>query len=222
MVRPMPGKQQPSGNCLDMKSERDGNGEGEVCLARRSHSGGNGAAKPTKALRLPSDEPPGQVNSRKAWYRCQLGRAFWTMGRVQEALEHFAKACELMPHEPLYRLELAEAYLALNRYEDAIEQLEQTVQWAPFDDYYYVRLAAAYLLVGRWTDAIQAMERAVKLNPRNASYHCLLGALYWVVGEKERAAFHLRFRWQLDQYDLSFLRRFQKLCGKALKLPQLH
>ncbi len=163
-----------------------------------------------------------QINPRKAWYRCQLGRAFWALGRIQEALEHFEKACELMPHEPYYRLELAEAYLALNRYDEAIEQLEQTILWAPYDDYYHIRLAAAYLQAGRIEDAINAMEKAVKLNPRNASYHCLLGLLYLMRGDEESAAFHLRFRWQLDQYDLSFLRQFQKLCGYSLRLPPLH
>ncbi|MCS7185814.1 MAG: tetratricopeptide repeat protein [Armatimonadetes bacterium] len=163
-----------------------------------------------------------QINPRKAWYRCQLGRAFWALGRIQEALEHFEKACELMPHEPYYRLELAEAYLALNRYDEAIEQLEQTILWAPYDDYYHIRLAAAYLQAGRVEDAITAIEKAVKLSPRNASYHCLLGLLYLMRGDEESAAFHLKFRWQLDQYDLSFLRQFQKLCGYSLRLPSLH
>ncbi len=163
-----------------------------------------------------------QINSRKAWYRCQLGRAFWALGKVKEALEHFEKACELMPHEPYYRLELAEAYMALRRFDEAINQLEQTILWAPYDDYYHVRLAAAYMQVGRLEDAIAAMERAVKLDPRNASYHCLLGLFYLMRGNEDRASFHLKFRWQLDQYDLSFLRRFQKLCGDSLRLPPLH
>jgi len=169
-----------------------------------------------------SESKQNQINSRKAWYRCQLGRAFWALGRVKEALEHFEKACELMPHEPYYRLELAEAYMALNRFEEAIEQLEQTVLWAPYDDYYHIRLAAAYLQVGRLDDAIATVEKAVKLDPRNASYHCLLGLLYLMRGDEDRAAFHLKFRWQLDQYDLSFLKRFQKLCGDALRLPPIH
>jgi len=163
-----------------------------------------------------------QINSRKAWYRCQLGRAFWALGRVKEALEHFEKACELMPYEPYYRLELAEAYMTLNRFDEAIEQLEQTVLWAPYDDYYHIRLAAAYLQVGRIDDAIETVEKAVKLDPRNASYHCLLGLLYLMKGDENRASFHLKFRWQLDQYDLSFLRRFRKLCGDMLRLPSFH
>jgi tetratricopeptide (TPR) repeat protein len=163
-----------------------------------------------------------QINSRKAWSRCQLGRAFWALGKVKEALEHFEKACELMPYEPYYRLELAEAYMKLNRFDEAIDQLEQTILWAPYDDYYHIRLAAAYLQVGRLDDAVATMEKAVKLDPRNASYHCLLGLLYLMKGDEERATFHLKFRWQLDQYDLSFLRQFQKLCGDALRLPSPH
>lgn len=140
---------------------------------------------------------------------------------VQEALEHFEKACELMPYEPFYRLELAEAYLTLNRLDEAIDQLKQIVEWAPYDDYYHIRLAAAYLRSERWDDAIAVMEQAIRLRPRNASYHCLLGLLYLLTGKREKAMFHLQFRWQLDQYDWSFLRRFQKLCGQALdiKLP---
>jgi len=163
-----------------------------------------------------------QINSRKAWYRCQLGRAFWALGKVKEALEHFEKACELMPYEPFYRLELAEAYMTLNRFDEAIDQLEQTILWAPYDDYYHVRLAAAYLQVGRLDEAIAAMEKAVKLDPQNASYHCLLGLFYLMKGSEDRASFHLKFRWQLDQYDLSFLKRFQKLCGDSLRLPPFH
>ncbi len=194
----------------------DGSGNGEMRLARW-HAAGNGG---TTSIALPVEQR--QVDSRKAWSRCQLGRALWVLGRVQEALEHFEKACELMPCEPYYRLELAEAYLSLERYDDAIAQLEQTILWAPYDDYYHVRLAAAYLLVGRLEDAITTMEKAVKLSPLNASYHCLLGTLYLMRGDEERAAFHLRFRWQLDQYDRSFLRQFQKLCGGHLKLPKEH
>jgi hypothetical protein len=49
-----------------------------------------------------------------------------------------------------------------------------------------------------------------------------LGLLYLMKGDEERATFHLKFRWQLDQYDLSFLRQFQKLCGDALRLPSPH
>lgn len=205
-------------------SGRDnGDGRGEVRLARFENFGqiergrkGNGRSI------SPLPHQQGKIDSRKAWYRCQLGRAFWALGRVKEALEHFEKACELMPHEPYYRLELAEAYLALNRYDEAIEQLEQTILWAPYDDYYYIRLAAAYLQADRLEDAIAVMEKAVKLSPRNASYHCLLGLLYLMRGDEESAAFHLKFRWQLDQYDLSFLRQFQKLCGNSLRLPPLH
>lgn len=162
------------------------------------------------------------INSRKAWYRCQLGRAFWALGLVEEALEQFKKACEMMPHEPLYRLELAEAYIALNRLNEAIDQLEQTILWAPYDAYYHIRLAAAYLRAGKLDDAIEVMEKTVKLDPRNASYHCLLGALYLMRGDEERATFHLKFRWQLDQYDRSFLRQFQKLCGNLLRFPLPH
>lgn len=201
--------------------QENGDGKGEVHIVKfmggkiERKEGDNGHI-------LPDAGQQTQINSRKAWYRCQLGRAFWALGRVQEALMHFEKACELMPHEPYYRLELAEAYLALNRYDEAIEQLEQTILWAPYDDYYHIRLAAAYLQAGRIEDAIAAMEKAVKLNPRNASYHCLLGLLYLMRGDEERAAFHLKFRWQLDQYDLSFLRQFQKLCGYTLRLPLPH
>lgn len=209
-------------NQSSLNSGQDnGDGKVEVRLARfenriQIERKGNG-----HSISLPSHQQ-GQINPRKAWYRCQLGRAFWVLGRIQEALGHFEKACELMPHEPYYRLELAEAYLALNRYDEAIEQLEQTVLWAPYDDYYHIRLAAAYLQVGRIEDAITAIEKAVKLSPRNASYHCLLGLLYLMKGDEERAAFHLKFRWQLDQYDLSFLRQFQKLCGYSLRLPPIH
>lgn len=201
--------------------QENGDGKGEVRIVKvekgqiERRKGDNGSI-------ISAEGQKTQINSRKAWYRCQLGRAFWALGRVQEALEHFEKACELMPHEPYYRLELAEAYLALNRYDEAIEQLEQTVLWAPYDDYYHIRLAAAYLQAGRLEDAISAMEKAVKLSPRNASYHCLLGLLYLMRGDEESAAFHLKFRWQLDQYDLSFLRQFQKLCGYALRLPLPH
>ncbi len=210
-------RQKGNGNAQNAYSEGDdGNKGGEKRLARW--------APPNEASRALALKPTlkDEINSRKAWYRCQLGRALWALGRVHEAIEHFEKACELMPYEPYYRLELAEAYLALGRYEEAVEQLEQTILWAPWDDYYHVRLAAAYLVAGRLDDAVATMEKTVKLSPLNASYHFLLGLLYLMQGEKERAAFHLRFRCQLDQYDQSFLRQFQKLCGNALHLPKLH
>ncbi|MGQ9462646.1 MAG: tetratricopeptide repeat protein [Candidatus Fervidibacter sp.] len=201
----------------------NGKGNGEVRLARLELHRQIERGKDGNGYSLSQDEKQqSQVNSRKAWYRCQLGRAFWALGRFKEALEHFEKACELMPHEPFYRLELAEAYLALNRFDEAIDQLEQTVLWAPYDDYYHIRLAAAYLQVGRLKDAITVMEQVVKLSPRNASYHCLLGLLYLMDGDEKQASFHLKFRWQLDQYDLSFLKRFRKLCGNSLRLPVPH
>jgi Flp pilus assembly protein TadD len=145
-----------------------------------------------------------------------LAKAFWALGMVQEALEHFEKACELMPHEPFYRLELAEAYLALNRVDEAIAQLEQAVEWTPYDDYYHIRLAAAYLQAWRVREALRVMERVVQLRPYNASYRFLLGLLYLATDDREQAECHLRFRWQLDEYDRSFLRHFWKLCGVAL------
>jgi len=217
----------PADLVADKKSsdsgKENGGGNEEVSLVKAERQrwierkrGDNG--HPVSA----NESKQNQINSRKAWYRCQLGRAFWALGRVKEALEHFEKACELMPHEPYYRLELAEAYMTLNRFDEAVEQLEQTVLWAPYDDYYHIRLAAAYLQVGRIDDAIETVEKAVKLDPRNASYHCLLGLLYLMKGDENRASFHLKFRWQLDQYDLSFLRRFRKLCGDVLRLPSSH
>ncbi|MFA0750588.1 MAG: hypothetical protein SLRJCFUN_000991 [Candidatus Fervidibacter sp.] len=217
-----------------MANERGINGDG----AR--HSGKGDGKRPMTALALrswsvgffdgplPTDgqlrayEQAVRLNPRKAWYRSRLAKAFWALGMVEEALEHFEKACELMPHEPFYRLELAEAYLALNRLDDAIAQLEQIVEWAPYDDYYRIRLAAAYLRACRLTDAIKVLEVVVRLRPFNASYRFLLGLLYLAVGEEETAASHLKFRWQLDEYDRCFLRHFSKLCGGTLErlLPQ--
>ncbi len=199
-----------------------GDGKEEVSIVPIEDKFHFGKGKQAKSQIVFSPEQQNQINSRKAWHRCQLGRAFWALGRFQEALEHFEKACQLMPHEPYYRLELAEAYLALNRLDDAINQLEQTVLWAPYDDYYHVRLVAAYLRAGRLDNAIETMEKTVSLNPQNASYHCLLGLIYLMAGDEKRASFHLKFRWKLDQYDLSFLRQFQKLCGKSILFKSFH
>jgi protein involved in temperature-dependent protein secretion len=83
-------------------------------------------------------------------------------------------------------------------------------------------LAAAYLRAHRLSDAIQVLEGVVRLHPFNASYRFLLGLLYLAVGEQESATLHLKFRWQLDEYDRCFLRHFSKLCGGAIErlLPQ--
>ncbi|MCS7223724.1 MAG: tetratricopeptide repeat protein [Armatimonadetes bacterium] len=156
------------------------------------------------------------LNPKKAWYRIQLGRAYWALGMVEEAIKEIAKACELSPRDPLFRLELAEIHLATNRFDEAVQQLKIACQWAPDDPFYQVRLAAAYLLVRRFRDALDALREAVRLCPWNASYHYLLSQVYQKLGEGEKAAFHNRFRWRLDEYDRHFLKRFHKAIKGAL------
>ncbi len=157
------------------------------------------------------------LDPRRGWYRVLLGRAYRALGRYQEAINEFEKACELVPTEPLYRLELADLHLLTNRLDDAIEQLKIACHWAPEDAFYQVRLALACLLASRFEDAVGALEEAVRLSPWNASYHCLLSAVYQKLGQRERAAWHGRFRWRLDAYDRHFLKKFHRAIGGILE-----
>jgi tetratricopeptide (TPR) repeat protein len=116
-----------------------------------------------------------------------LGVAYNTARRFQNALDCLARAVELVAKiEPVYA-NLGVAYLGLQRIPDGIEAFRQAVKLDPASGNAHYNLGSLYGRVGRFSEAIDELKEAARLDPNSGSICINRGTTYKLAGRNEEA-----------------------------------
>jgi len=98
---------------------------------------------------------------------CNLGLAWAQKGRLNRAMECYAKSIQLKPDNAKARYNLGNAYFAQNMPEKAIAEYRRAIQAVPDYALAHNMLAAVFMRTGKIAEAITEYEKAVKIEPDN-------------------------------------------------------
>ncbi|WP_243027404.1 tetratricopeptide repeat protein [Thermus albus] len=131
--------------------------------------------------------------------RAALAELYLAAGRLDEALEQYAKAVGLSPKEGGLRVRYASALLLKGRAEEAAKVLEEGHRIKPLDAEGWYTLGQAYLTLGRYKEAGVALENAVALAPlRFPAAYYYLGQVYMALGDAQKAKSRLTVAVRLE------------------------
>jgi hypothetical protein len=115
-----------------------------------------------------------------------LGVESYEAQKWDAALDHFAAAMQLDPHNETIKKNFTNACQALasalaesGSYAEAIAQVERAIQNEPANPMPLIQLGAYYLHEGRTREAIFRLEEAIELAPEDVDAHYLLGEAYY-------------------------------------------
>jgi Flp pilus assembly protein TadD len=116
-----------------------------------------------------------------------LGVAYLSLGRYQDALESCKQAIRIEPDYADAHNNLGNVYLSLGRWQYAIEAYKQAIKIKPDYADAHNNLGNAYLSLGRYQDALEAYKQAIKIKPDFAGAHYNLGVAYLSLGRYQDA-----------------------------------
>jgi tetratricopeptide (TPR) repeat protein len=120
--------------------------------------------------------------------RAALAEVYLASGKLDEALDQYAKAVALAPKNQDLRVRYASALLLKGRPEAAVQVLEEGHKLKPLDAEGWYTLGQAYLSLGRPKEAGVALENAVALAPlRFPAAYYYLGQVYLALGDAAKA-----------------------------------
>ena len=124
-----------------------------------------------------------------------LGRAYFRLHQMDEALIAFRAAVRINPDSPAARKWLGVTLLASERPKDAVAELEMAVELDPEVASTYLGLCSAYRAVGRHQAAEKALKKARRLNPEIDND---MAVMVLKVGmETQEAQMSANFWWQV-------------------------
>lgn len=131
--------------------------------------------------------------------RVALAELYLGAGRLDEALEQYAKALQLSPKDADLRVRYASALLLKGRAEEAVRVLEEGHRLRPLDAEGWYILGQAYLSLGRVKEAGVALENAIALAPlRFPAAYAYLGQIYMALGDFQKAKSRLTVAVRLE------------------------
>jgi tetratricopeptide (TPR) repeat protein len=105
----------------------------------------------------------------------RLANVFLKAGNLPAAVEHFADAVRLKPHDAKTRSNLAGALAQQGRIEEAIQHFTAALRDQPNSAEIRYNFGLALASRGRFVEAIQQFTRAIRQQPNYASAHFSLG-----------------------------------------------
>lgn len=131
--------------------------------------------------------------------RMALAELYLGAGRLDEALEQYAKALPLSPKNADLRVRYASALLLKGKAEEAVRVLEEGHRLKPLDAEGWYTLGQAYLSLGRAKEAGVALENAIALAPlRFPAAYFYLGQIYMALGDWQKAKSRLTVAVRLE------------------------
>jgi tetratricopeptide (TPR) repeat protein len=135
-----------------------------------------------------------------AWY--SLGRAYYTVARLDEAQKAFQNVLNLDPVNGKAENNLGLIYESSGAPTAAIEAYEKAIAWQKDSllpsEQPYVNLGNILMEQGRMKEALAPLEKAVTLAPDNAYCRLTLGVYYHKSGRLEDGRRELERATQLD------------------------
>ena len=104
-----------------------------------------------------------------------LGHVMLTLGRLDEAIQHYEQHVKISPNEASAHYNLANALHAAGRLDEAISRYEAALVLSPSHAPAHNNLGSALLALGRVDEAIGHYRRAIALDPVLADAHNNLG-----------------------------------------------
>jgi protein O-mannosyl-transferase len=112
----------------------------------------------------------------------ELGNAYLSLGRCQEAAEVYKQAIKIKPDNAKAYNNLGVAYFSIGSYQDAAEAYKQATKIKPDYAEAYNNLGAAYFNMDSFQDALESCRQAIKIKPYFAQAYYNLGVIYDKLG----------------------------------------
>jgi tetratricopeptide (TPR) repeat protein len=97
-----------------------------------------------------------------------IGKAFQSLGELENALSWFTKAHECVPDNPSIAKEVGYAAGRLGKHDIAVRVMEAVVKQHPNNAGLQINFGLSCLMAGKLADACIAFERTVELEPQRA------------------------------------------------------
>jgi tetratricopeptide (TPR) repeat protein/predicted Ser/Thr protein kinase len=133
-----------------------------------------------------------------------LGLAYFSLGRYEEAAETYRQLVEREPANPLFVLNLADTYLLMGRKREARDLYEKVLELiaadpaTPTPQYLTVK-AQALAQMGRGREAVAAVQEALRLAPNDGPVAYEAGLVYALLGENDSALVNVERALSLGQ-----------------------
>jgi tetratricopeptide (TPR) repeat protein len=111
-----------------------------------------------------------------------LGVAYNSIGRYQEAVESYKQTIRIKPDYADAHYNLGVAYDKLGRGKDEIEAYKQAIRIKPDYAKAHYNLGVSYEGLGRYQDAIDAYKQTIRIKPDYAEAYLNLGVTYYKLG----------------------------------------
>jgi tetratricopeptide (TPR) repeat protein len=126
-----------------------------------------------------------------------LGKAYWSKGLFDKAIEHYQSALRLVPNNVDMYSNIGVAYWSKGLFDKAIEHYRSALRLVPNSEVVHNNLGIAYASRGLFDKAIEHYQTALRLNPYLEETHNNLGNAYRSKGLIDKAIEHYLFALRL-------------------------
>ena len=145
----------------------------------------------------------------------QLGFAYFTAQRCQQALPEFEKAAALHPSDADLLLDWGLTYDCLNRFDEALHKLNQSALLKP-TAHVFSQIGMVNGKLERWPDAMTALTAAQRIDPDFADTYVYLGVVHTKTNQLVYAVQDFRRALELDPAN-SRARQFLQAVAAQLR-----
>jgi TolB-like protein/Tfp pilus assembly protein PilF len=117
------------------------------------------------------------------WYANYL----LAVGRIEEALDEIARACEIEPFSLMLNCARGWVYYMSRQYDRALEQYRRTLEMESHFVMAWREIALVYEQQGKYEKALAAIRRAISEGGEKPIVLCILGHILALAGELEEA-----------------------------------
>lgn len=160
--------------------------------------------KNEEALLLAEKITQNVKNSAEVWLL--VGRCRVRLGKYEDAISPYVKACDLEPKNATYVYELGEVFEKLENQTRALEQFKRASLLNPDDLRYKFKVGTLLIQMDQVQEGLSLLEQCFRASPKNSEYQIELARAY------EKLAFS---KWKTIQYDHPYLPPGQYPMSKA-------
>ncbi len=143
----------------------------------------------------------GRQRPREPEFYMQLGAAWRSGGKPEEAVAAFQQAVRLKPDSPRALRSLAEAWRAAGRAQRSAEALDRAIRIAPAEAASWYQYGLLEAGLGRAEQAVEKLRKAISLDPDLPGEYTSLAGILAGAGQIEAAEGALGEALRIDPYD---------------------
>ncbi len=119
--------------------------------------------------------------------RNNLGAAYMSQGKIEEALRAFQASLALNPRQPRVWANLGTAYREIRDYENALLFIQKAISQDPGQPVFWNKLGLTYAEMEKTQEAEGTFRRALEEDPFYGEGYYNLGVMYWRKGDFQKA-----------------------------------